>query len=185
MVSDKQLKASTKEGGKKGQDLIGMSDMGGVKFFSVAVDTANGSWPLMNAIMDGMNKDVDAAADDRKGGAGEIAKCLLGATDDVLLIICHVPDSIKHLIDQNDWFGEVVDSVGGVMGEESLVETGIAKGVLMRAEMKVSVEKQKFPLKERDVAIGKSFEYLVKKELVRPDESDDDENYAEMADIEW
>lgn len=185
--TDKQLKASIKEGGKKGQDLIGMSDMGGVKFFSVAIDSAEGQWELMDAVMQGMNKEVDPTADDRKGGAGEIGKCLLYADNSTLFMICHVPNLVKEQINQEEWFKAVVDSVGGNMiGEAETIEVGkTGEGTVLKAEMKANPDAGKFPLKERDVAIGKSFEYLVSKGLVRPDESDDDENYAEMAEIEW
>lgn len=186
--TEKQLKASLKEGGKKGQDLAGMSDMGGVKFFSVAVESANGDWELMDAILKGMNKEVDPDADDRKGGAGAIAKCLLFANDDNLLMLCHVPDGLKDALDQKEWFSEVVNSVEGQMITEEpiIVENGKeGQGSVLKAHMPANPDKNQFPLKSRDVAIGRSFEFLVSKELVRPDESDDDANYAEMADIEW
>jgi len=55
----------------------------------------------------------------------------------------------------------------------------------MKAFLAVDADKGVFPIKARDVAINASFEFLVSKQLVRPDESDDDENYAEKADIEW
>jgi hypothetical protein len=42
MADPKALAAAKKEGGKKGQDLCGMADMGGIRFFHVAIDNANG-----------------------------------------------------------------------------------------------------------------------------------------------
>ncbi|KAI0559736.1 flagellar associated protein [Gracilaria domingensis] len=183
--TEKQMKASIKEGGKKGQDLAGMSDMGGVKFFSVALDTPNGQWELMDAVLEGMNKEVDPAADDRKGGAGHIGKCLLFADDKALLILCHVPDVVKELINQQEWFSSVIESVGATKIDDAITIEGAGAGIVLKAEMKADPDANKFPLKEREIAIGKSFEYLVSKELVRPEESDDDCNYAEMADIEW
>lgn len=181
---DKALKAALKEGGKKGQDLAGMSAMGGVKFFSVAIESANGKWELMDAVLEGMNKKVDEAAEERKGGADDIGKCLLFADENNLLILCHVPEELKDAIDQEEWFGKVVGSVGGEIMEKKSYE-GEGKGMLMKAVLAKDEEKQIFPLKQRDVAINHSFEYLVSKQLVRPDESDDDVNYAEDAGIEW
>lgn len=183
--TEKQLKASLKEGGKKGQDLAGMRDMGGVKFFSVAIESASGEWPLLDAVLEGMNKKVDATAEDRKGGAGDIGKCLLSANDHLLMMLCHVPDALKDDIVQKDWFAAVIGSVGGAVVGETRVEGPDAAGTVIKAEMKADPDNGKFPLKERDVAIAKSFEFLVSKGLVREEESDDDANYAEMADIEW
>ena len=176
--TDKQVKASTKEGGKKGQDLAGMNAMGGVKFFSVAVESAAGRHELMDAILDGMNKEVDETADDRKGGAGDIGKTLLYADDKVLLVLCHVPENLRTEIDQREWFEAITTPVG------AKEVPGGSPGVL-RATLDADAEKGRFPLKDRDVAINASFEYLVKKGLVRADESDDDTNYAENAGIEW
>lgn len=182
--SEKQLKAALKEGGKKGQDLAGMRDMGGVKFFSVAVESALGHWELMDAILEGMNKEVDPNAEDRKGGAGDIGKSLLFADEKVLLIINHVPKNLAEEISQDEWFSAMIDSVGAkLVGEKTeLPDDG---GTVLKAELLADQDSEKFPLKERDVAIARSFEYLVSKGLVRPDESDDDENYAEMAGVEW
>ncbi|PXF44225.1 hypothetical protein BWQ96_06006 [Gracilariopsis chorda] len=183
--TEKQIKASVKEGGKKGQDLAGMSDMGGVKFFAIALETPDGQWDLMDSVLEGMNKEVDPNADDRKGGAGHIGKCLLFANDKILQILCHVPDVVKDLINQQEWFTTVIESVGASKIGDAITIEGSGSGIVLKAEMKADPDAGKFPLKERDVASLKSFEYLVSKELVRPDESDDDANYAEMADIEW
>lgn len=177
--TDKQVKASIKEGGKKGQDLAGMSAMGGVKFFSVAVESAAGSWTLMDCILEGMNKKVDETAEERKGGADDIGKCLMFADDNALLMLCHVPQELAEQIDQKEWFGKVVESVNGVV-----IDGPHQEGVL-KAVLDADADKEVFPIKARDVAINASFEYLVSKQLVRPDESDDDANYAEMADIDW
>lgn len=131
-----------------------------------------------------MNKKVDEAADDRKGGASEIGKCLMFADETALLILCHVPDAVKDLIDMEEWFEAIVGSVNGETGEKVGYE-GEGGGFVMRSTVAKNEQENMFLLKMRDSAIGASFEYLVKKELVRPDDDDDDANYAEMADIEW
>lgn len=182
--SEKQIKAAVKEGGKKGQDLAGMSDMGGVKFFSVAVDSALGQWQLMDSIMEGMNKEVDPSADDRKGGAGHIGKCLMFADDKILLIISHMPKDLEAQVTQKEWFSNITDSVGAKTVGEPVVLPNDG-GTIMKAQLDADPDKELFPLKLRDTAIARSFEFLVSKGVVRPEESDDDANYAEMADIEW
>lgn len=52
MVDEKQLKAAKKEGGKKGVDAAGMSDLGGVKYFHITVDTPEGDVELLRAVLE-------------------------------------------------------------------------------------------------------------------------------------
>lgn len=166
--TEKEIKAALKEGGKKGQDLQGMNAMGGVKFFGVVVESAKGSMELMDKILEGMNKEVDESADDRKGGAGDIGKTILFADDKVLLMVSHMPEALKGDLDHKEWFGAICDAVGA-----KLEETG-TEGVL-RAKLDADADKEVFPLKLRDTAVNRSYEFLVSKGLVRPDDDDDDE----------
>ena len=39
--------------GKKGVDMSGMTDLGGVKFFNLAVDTPEGDLALLDAVLEG------------------------------------------------------------------------------------------------------------------------------------
>ena len=50
--TDKQIKASLKEGGKKGQDLQGMADLGSMSFFTVVLETCGESWALLEKAME-------------------------------------------------------------------------------------------------------------------------------------
>lgn len=43
--TDKQIKKAFKEGGKKGQDLVGMADMGGMRFFCVVMEVSDPKSP--------------------------------------------------------------------------------------------------------------------------------------------
>ncbi len=176
--TEKQIKAALKEGGKKGQDLAGMNAMGGVKFFCTVVDSALGQHELLAKIMEGMNKEVDPTADDRKGGAGDLGKTIVFADDSVLIMLCHVPEELKASLDAKEWFGAICESVKADVEEAG--DTG-----LLRATVKADPDKEVFPLKLRDTAVNRSYELLVSKGLVRPESDDDDENYAENAGIEW
>lgn len=176
--TEKQIKAAIKEGGKKGQDLAGMNAMGGVKFFGVVTESVHGSHELLSKVLEGMNKEVDDSADDRKGGAGDIGKTLLYADDAALLILCHVPASLSSDIDHEEWFAAIIGAVGAKREESS--ESGV-----LRATLPADADKGIFPLKMRDQAVNASYDFLVAKGLVRPDESSDDDNYAENAGIEW
>lgn len=50
--TEKDFKAAFKEGGKKGQDLAGMHDLGGMIFFTVCLEQCKGDWTLMQAAID-------------------------------------------------------------------------------------------------------------------------------------
>lgn len=176
--TEKQIKAALKEGGKKGQDIAGMNAMGGVKFYHIAVDSAPSSMKLLEKILEGFNKEVDETAEERKGGAGDLGKVLLCASDDVLLFLCHVPKELSGEINQAEWFNTVTSAVDATMLESS-------DPTVMKAELRADAEKGIFPLKLRDNAINAGYNYLVSKQLIRPEESDDDTNYAEDAGIEW
>jgi len=183
MPSKDQIKASLKEGGKKGQDLAGMADMGGVRFFSVAVESCEGDFELLDKVMEGMNTPVDEAAEERKGGADDIGKMLLSASKDRLAIICHVPES-RTEVEANEWLKLCLDAVGG---GEITPHTGTAKGVFLRGEVKANPDANRFPLKDRDTAISASFAFLRAKGLVM-DDDDDDIDYGELAEsagVEW
>jgi hypothetical protein len=77
----KPQKAAEKEGGKKGQDLSGMCDIGGMTYFTVVMESCEGSWDLLEMAMAGANKVVDPDGDDRKGGAHELIKCFMDIDD--------------------------------------------------------------------------------------------------------
>lgn len=80
--------AAVKEGGKKGVDLAGVSAMGGVAFFNLAVDTPEGDLELLEFVLEGANVPVDESAEERKGGAGDIGGCLGAGRGEPYLMAC-------------------------------------------------------------------------------------------------
>jgi hypothetical protein len=54
----------------QGVDLDGVSALGGVLFFNIAVETPNGDFALLEKVLEGANTEVDESAEERKGGAG-------------------------------------------------------------------------------------------------------------------
>mmetsp|Transcript_20001 Transcript_20001/g.34464 ORF Transcript_20001/g.34464 Transcript_20001/m.34464 type:complete len:182 (+) Transcript_20001:58-603(+) len=181
MVADaKKLAACKKEGGKKGQDLNGVAALGGVCFFNVAVDEPEGDLELLQAVLDGCNAEVDEAAEERKGGAGDIGKFLLSAGETSLAAIGHVPKALAGKLTLKEWSARLLEKMpGGEIVEEN---EEFCK-LLMKADPEAGV----FPLKIRDAAISWGFLLLKEKGLV-PDAGDDDSddvNYAEAAGVEW
>jgi len=69
--------------------------MGGVKFFTVALDVPEASRELMYHALSGFNKDVDPESEELKGGAKGLGKMMLSYKSDLLAILCHVPNELK------------------------------------------------------------------------------------------
>lgn len=179
-LDPKAAKAAYKEGGKKGQDLAGMADMGGIRFFHVALENCDGNFDLVNEAMKGANVVVDETSEERKGGAGELGKMFFSASVQQLVIICHVPAARTEL-SIDDWVEAVNKEVKGEVVEKS--------SEWARIVAKLDESKERFPLKMRDAGINAGFALLRSKQLVMDDDdSDDDLDYAalqEEAGIEW
>lgn len=156
--------------------------MGGVSFFHLAVDSPNGDVDLLKACMTGFNKEVDPEGDDRKGGAGGIAKTIFTFNDKSVFAITHVPASLTEKLSMEDWSACLLKSIDGTVVEQ----WGDDKHKYMLWKADASVEKQTFSIKMRDFAMDQGFQFLVSKELIRDDDSEsDDANYAEDLGIEW
>eukprot|EP00877_Chromochloris_zofingiensis_P006383 jgi/Chrzof1/1999/Cz10g29070.t1 len=162
--------------------MAGMCDLGGVKFYTLAVDTPNGDLALMDAVLEGMNVEVDESAEERKGGAGHLGKMLLSAGDKQLAILCHVPKALQEATPEfsiKEWVAAVVEAA-----KASIVEEG---DEIVKATVAADPSKELFPLKLRDSAQQAGFAYIKGKGLI-PDNDDDDDDYVldpEAAGVEW
>lgn len=168
----KRVKACIKEGGKKGQDLSGMSAFG-CHFFCTAFDEPQGEMEYLQLCMEGANTEVDPEAEERKGGAGDLGKIFFSAGDNNLAMICHVPKECKDKVTIEEWFGCVCESIGASMGPVG--------ELFCNANVPADPDNDKFPLKMRDVAISAGYDYLRTKGLVLDDDSEDDINFADDA----
>jgi len=180
----KAVAAATKEGGKKGQDLIGMSDLGGMKYFTVAMEKCQGRWDLLEAAMAGACKVVDEAGDDRKGGAGDLGVCFLSCDEkkDTKVII-HMNKDIQEALPIKEW-AETMMADSGVQGRVLDVSED---GCTIKAIADLDTDKQLFPLKQRDAAINASFAMLRAKGLVM-EEDEEEVDFGDMyeeAGVEW
>ncbi len=178
------MKAAFKEGGKEGVNLQGMEALGGVKFFHVRIESANGDFTLLEKVMEGANVPVDEAAEERKGGAGGIAKALLSAGDKQLAMYFHAPKALQEekSVSLKEWVMELLKSLS--VGEEAIVEIGEE---FAKAAVPANADAGRFPLKMRDEAASAGYNFLVAKGLVPPAEDSDEEyvDYAAAAGVEW
>lgn len=149
--------------------MCGMSDMGGVKFFTIALETPNGDMELMDSVLSGMNAEVDESAEERKGGAGALGKMLLSAGDKQLAIVCHVPKALQESNSNfsiKAWVAAVVEATGAKVTEEG--------EELVRIVAEGDADAGRFPLKMRDAAQTACFGYLRSAGLLPADDSDSD-----------
>lgn len=171
----KKVKACIKEGGKKGQDLCGMSTFGN-HFFLTVMDEPQGDMEYLKLCMEGANAEIDPEGEDRKGGAGDLAKIFFTAGETNLAMLCHVPKEVQDKASMVEFFTACLKPVG--------VEAVKIDEFNMYAEMAADPENDRFPLKLRDVAISAGFEYLKAKQLILDDDSDDDINFADECGID-
>ena len=181
----KKVKACIKEGGKKGVDLNGTQALGGVSFFNVSMETADGSMAYLEKVMEGANAEVDESAEERKGGAGEIGKVFLSAGDSALAIIGHLPAALsaEKNIKLSAWMEAVLKPVSHTIGTkpgESIVCEGDYVRVIIAQDKDAGI----FPLKLRDELIGAGVGFLKENSLLPAgDDDDSDDDYVD--DTEW
>lgn len=167
-------KACFKEGGKKGIDLSGMNDLGGVKYFNVVVETPCGKMDMLEKVLQGMNQEVDETAEERRGGAGELGKMLLSAGEgdsNVLALLCFIPKALAEAtptVTADAWMDTLVEAAGGtVVSREK-------DGDVVKVVIAGDSAKGLFCLKMRDAAQTAGFAYLRANGLLPADDSDDD-----------
>jgi|EP00161_Ancyromonas_sigmoides_P013694 hypothetical protein len=162
----KLIKAVIKEGGKKGVEIEGVSDMGGLSFFCTHVEVPAGDAELLRMSMDAMNAQATPGDEERKGCSGHVGKMILSDGVEALAILAYVPDELKEKVDAKEWLQSVLDAVTG--GEALADNTEqLACGIV-----KADKEAGKFPLKDRDVAQRASIAFLRAKDVF-PAEKDD------------
>jgi hypothetical protein len=162
---EKKLKVVKKEGGKKGAEIAGAADMGGIEYFTTTVETPEGDPRLVEIVMQEMNVKVDPTAEETKGGAGHVGKLLLSASDAQLALVAYVPKEKVGKIAAKDWLQHLFTAFG--CGE--FVGTPGAKKAV--GVVKQDKEKGKFPIKLRDEGLNASIALLKSKGLF-PDKDD-------------
>merc|ERR1712151_214600 len=161
------LKKVKKEGGKRGVEIEGAADMGGLQFFCSSVDLPDGDIELVVESVKAMNAKSDPAEEERKGGSGHIGKMIFSAGTEQLAIVAYVPEAKQGECSCAEWLKVVLDSQGGVIKSEGKdVSTGFVKA---------NADKGVFPLKIREPMILEANNFLRKKGLFPEDNDDDDE----------
>eukprot|EP00958_Prasinococcus_capsulatus_P006189 scaffold590_cov383-Prasinococcus_capsulatus_cf.AAC.13 len=166
----KKLKAVLKEGGKKGQDIIGAAEMGGLEFFCTAFDEPEGNVEYLQLAMGAANKPVDPEGEERRGGSGEVGKMLFSAGVEALAIGGYVPADKVGKVAVKEWMEAVLAAVGtgAIVGEPTATEC--------YAVCKLDADKGHFPLKMKDSALQAAINFLRGKGCFPEDAGDSDDD---------
>jgi len=173
---EKLLKAVVKEGGKKGVEIEGASDMGGLEFFCTTIETPEGDTELLQAAMAAMNAQPDPEAEDRKGCSGHVGKMIFSAGVDQLAMVAYVPEDKAAKIDVAEWMRAVLEGVGGkVMMGPPKPAVSPQGGSVVEAVVAAQPDEGHFPIKDKDLAMAAAFTFLRSKGAF-PDDEDEDED---------
>merc|ERR1712232_791109 len=166
----KKRKAVLKEGGKRGVEIEGAADMGGLQFFCTSVDEPEGDLELLVECVGAMNAKSDPTEEERKGGSGHIGKVVFSAGLEQLAIVAYVPEEKQSELSCEEWLKAVLANFSGeVISTASDLCTG---------RVKTDADKGVFPLKIREPMILEANNFLRKKGLFPEDDGDDDDDYV-------
>merc|ERR1719152_15138 len=88
---EKKMKKVCKEGGKRGVEIEGAADMGGLKYFCTKMLEPAGDLDLLVESVKAMNAKSDPSEEERKGGAGKLGKMVVSFTEQCISLVTYVP----------------------------------------------------------------------------------------------
>mmetsp|Transcript_2437 Transcript_2437/g.5560 ORF Transcript_2437/g.5560 Transcript_2437/m.5560 type:complete len:264 (-) Transcript_2437:140-931(-) len=151
---EKALKKVTKAGGKRGVEIEGAADMGGLHCFSTYIEEPNGDeWLLLEALK-AMNIVCAPDEEERKGCSGHICKSVYSThvENKHMSYIVYVPKDQQEKVDLKGWF-EAVNKA--VMGDKVAEASTMILGKVAN-----DPDAGKFILKLKDEFQAASLQYL-------------------------
>jgi len=167
----KVLKNVIKEGGKRGVEIEGAADMGGLQFFCTSVECPDGNVDLLVESVKAMNAKSDPTEEERKGGSGHIGKMVFSAGPEQLAIVAYVPEAKQAELVCEEWLAKVIalHPGGKIVSKAKDVCTGI---------IPADSDKGIFPLKIREGLILEANNFLRGKGLFPDNDDSDDDDYV-------
>merc|ERR1711988_28114 len=109
------MKKIIKEGGKRGVEIEGAADMGGLQFFCTTMEEPNGDVDLLYESMRAMNFKSDPSEEERKGGSGRIGKLIISKDqeDSKLALVTYCPPSKHGELKADQWMKDILEKLGG------------------------------------------------------------------------
>merc|ERR1719197_971597 len=177
---EKKNKKVTKEGGKRGVEIEGAADMGGLQFFCTSVEEPVGDVDWLYESLRAMNAKSDPSEEERKGGSGHVGKMLVSINEtESCAMVSYVPKKFHGQIQAESWLKDVLKLMGA---PDSAFVSGNANTA--RASIKTDSDKGLFPLKMKDAGISLSIDYLKKRGLF-PDKDDDEDDEMVFGDDDF
>lgn len=164
----KQMKKVIKEGGKRGVEIEGAADMGGLQFFCTSVDEVDGDVEMIVESIKAMNNDPIPGDEERKGCSGHIGKMIFSAGTDQLVVAAYVPEAKQGELECEEWLSTVLALFKG--------EVLIKDKTLSAGRVKTDGNNNIFPLKIREPMILEANNFLRKKGLFPEDKDSDDDD---------
>merc|ERR1719387_2395795 len=102
---EKKMKKVIKEGGKRGVEIEGAADMGGLQFFCTTMEEPAGDVDMLYESLKAMNAKSDPGEEERKGGSGRIGKMLISKDqeDSKLAVVTYCPPSKHDTLKADQW----------------------------------------------------------------------------------
>eukprot|EP00928_Gymnodinium_smaydae_P018687 TRINITY_DN1711_c0_g6_i3.p1 TRINITY_DN1711_c0_g6~~TRINITY_DN1711_c0_g6_i3.p1 ORF type:complete len:230 (-),score=90.83 TRINITY_DN1711_c0_g6_i3:107-727(-) len=178
---EKKMKKIIKEGGKRGVEIEGAADMGGLQFFCTTMDEPGGDVDLLYESMKAMNAKSDPTEEERKGGSGRIGKMIVSKNqeDTKLALVAYCPPAKHDELKADQWMKDILEKLGA---GEAAFKFGDA--YTAKAEILNDAEKNIFVLKLKDSVISESINYLKSKGLF-PDKTDDSDDELVFGDDDF
>merc|ERR1712048_1316355 len=133
----KMLKRVVKEGGKRGVEIEGAADMGGLQFFCTSVDEPNGDLEMIVESLKAMNAQAIPGDEERKGCSGHIGKTIFSAGTEQLAVAAYVPKSKQSELSCEEW---IKSTLAIFQGEVASITPEICAGFV-----KANSDKGVFP----------------------------------------
>merc|ERR1712151_925396 len=111
----KKLKKIVKEGGKRGVEIEGAADMGGLQFFCTTMEEPNGDVDMLYESMKAMNEKSKPDEEERKGGSGRIGKMIISKdqADTQLALVAYCPPAKQSVLAADVWMKDMLAELGG------------------------------------------------------------------------
>ena len=177
---EKLLKTVIKEGGKKGVEIEGASDMGGLDFFCTTIESPDGDVELLELAMKAMNAEPEEGAEDRKGCSGHVGKMIFSAGAKQLGCLAYVPDNEHNKsaekIDITKWAAYVCEKVDGHVSKPAEKADSPMGGQIVTIIVPSDADKGLFALKQKDEAMKHAFDFLRENGAFPEDDGEEDED---------
>jgi len=189
----KKVKAIEKEGGKKGVEIEGASDMGGLAFFCTTLMEPDGDMADLELAFAAMNaKPPEDPEEERRGGAGHVGKMVFSAGVDNLQIVCNMPEDLQ--VDKEMDDGKTRKAMFADKWVQHVLDNFAKESPGLKAEgdanfAKASIPAKKdigfFPLKFKDDAMSFAYGLLRTNNCFKDDASSEGKVYGDFEDCDY